>query len=288
MIEFPQLATLSIEPPFTDDVLRGVYAPPDKADEPGRIWIDLDGELECLRFYGRMVETPTAPPLIFMEGDVLERAGHLDPNWTVPSSYLQGSPLLMQAEAEQFAIALGRTFVNLARPGTYGSSGHHLQRRREREVKLVDAALDRLKTTFNWTSIDLAGLSGGGHLVGALMARRSDIRCAVIASGNVAVRKRNQERGMTADATGYDDFVDPIDLVSEVAAHPPKKIIVLTDPQDMLVSAAVQSAYVEALRNVGVAVDHRFVPALDPRHHILRLPAMLAAATSPLTMPPRQ
>lgn len=93
---------------------------------------------------------------------------------------------------------------------------------------------------------------------------------------------------MTVDATGYDDFVDPIDLVSEVAAYPPKKIIVLTDPQDMLVSATVQSAYVEALRNVGIAVDHRFVPALDPRHHILRLPAMLAAATFPLTMTPPQ
>jgi hypothetical protein len=287
MIEFPQLAMLSIEPFFTDDVLRGVRVPTDRRDEPGRIWIDLDGERECLRFYGRMVETPTAPPLIFLEGDVLERTSHLDPDWTVPLRYLQGSPFLMQAEAEQFAIASGRTFVNLARPGTYGSSGNHLQRRREREVALVDAALDLLKAAFGWTSIDLAGLSGGGHLVGALIARRSDIRCAVIASGNVAVRKRNQERGMTVDATGYDDFVDPIELVSEVATHPPKNVIVLTDPQDLLVSAAVQSAYVEALRNVGVAVDHRFVPALDPRHHILRLPAMLAAATLPLAMTPQ-
>jgi dienelactone hydrolase len=287
MIDFPQLAQFSPNSLFTNNVLHGVPAPPDRTDEPGRIWIDLDGEWECLRFYGRQIEPATAPPLIFLEGDVLERASHLDPNWTVPSSYLQGSPLLVQAEAEQFAIASGRTFVNLARPGTYGSSGNHLQRRREREVALVDAALDQLKAAFGWTRIDLAGLSGGGHLVGSLMARRSDIRCAVIASGNVAVRKRNQERGMTVDVTGYDDFVDPIDLVSEVAAHPPKKVIVLTDPQDMLVSAAVQSAYVEALRNVGMVVDHRFVPALDPRHHILRLPAMLAAATLPLAMTPQ-
>jgi dienelactone hydrolase len=187
----------------------------------------------------------------------------------------------MQAEAEQFAIAIGRTFVNLARPGTYGSSGNHHERRREREVALVDDALDRLKDAFGWQRIDLAGLSGGGHLVAALMGRRGDIGRAVIASGNVAVRMRNQERGMRADSTGYSDFVDPIDLVSDVAQHPPGKVIVLTDPRDKIVPAAGQAAYVRALRDVGVAVEHRFLPATDAHHHILRQAAILAVATHP-------
>jgi hypothetical protein len=52
-----------------------------------------------------------------------------------------------------------------------------------------------------------------------------------------------------------------VDHVAEVASHPPEKIIVLTDPHDQRVSASVQTAYVEALRRVGVAVDHRFLPA---------------------------
>jgi dienelactone hydrolase len=164
---------------------------------------------------------------------------------------------------------------------THGSSGNHHERRREREVALVDDALDRLKNAFGWQRISLAGLSSGGHLVAALMARRGDIDCAVIASGNVAVRMRNQERGMRADVTVYSDFVDPIDLVSDVARHPPNKVIVLTDPRDKIVSAVGQTAYVQALRDVGVAVEHRFLPAADAHHHILRQAAILAAATYP-------
>lgn len=40
----------------------------------------------------------------------------------------------MHREAEQLAAATARTFINLARPGTYGSVGHHLEQRRPREA----------------------------------------------------------------------------------------------------------------------------------------------------------
>ena len=186
----------------------------------------------------------------------------------------------MQVEAEQIAVALGRPFINLARPGVFGSSGNHGERRREREVVLIDAALDRLKNEFGWTRLDIAGQSGGGHLVAALIARRSDIRHAVIASGNVAVQRRNQARGMDADVTGYTDFVDPINLVSEVARHPPDKIVVLTDPTDAIVAAEHQSEYVQRRREAGVSVEQRIIPAFDINHHILRYPAIFAAASA--------
>jgi poly(3-hydroxybutyrate) depolymerase len=39
----------------------------------------------------------------------------------------------------------------------------------------VDKAIDLLKNSFGWSIIDLSGLSGGGHLVAALMARRNDV-----------------------------------------------------------------------------------------------------------------
>ncbi len=111
----------------------------------------------------------------------------------------------------------------------------------------------------------------------ALIARRSDIDCAVIASGNTAVAQRNREYGWTADITGHTDFLDPIDHVADVARHPPDKVIVLTDPQDARVSASVQTAYVEALRAAGVAVDHRFLPAAGALRHDLQTAGVLAA-----------
>ena len=160
-----------------------------------------------------------------------------------------------------------------------GSTGNHLDRRRAREVGLVDAALTRLKAHFGWTSLKIVGQSGGGHLVAALMARRSDIDCAVIASGNTAVAQRNRENGWPRDIAGHADFFDPIDFVDDVARHPPQKVIVLTDPTDARVTASVQTAYVDALRKTGVAVDHRLMAAAGPLHHDLQLPGILAAFT---------
>ena len=216
--------------------------------------------------------------MIYLEGDASRLAGK---NWVLFDTYTNQSPASMQSWAEQIAIAAQRPFVALARPGVYGSSGCHQHRRRPREVALVDAAVTMLKHAFSWPGIDLAGMSGGGHLVACLIARRSDVGCAVIASGNVAVRQRNTEQLRLVDVTGFMDFLDPIDLVGEVARHPPRRVIVLTDPQDRVVSSACQQAYVEALVGAGVKVEHRTLPALDSNHHVLRDAALLAACSKP-------
>lgn len=238
---------------------------------PGQVYVEIDNRVDRLCFYGAAGFRTNNIPLVFFEGDILERRAC---EWAVVDRYKTLGPALMQREAERFATMSGRTFVNIARPGTYGSSGDHRQRRRSRESALINAALDRLKQHFGWTRMDVAGLSGGGHVVGCLIAQRRDIDCAVIASGNCAVKYRNAERGQVLDATGYADFVDPIDLVDAVAGHAPRKLIMLTDLQDAVVSAASQRVYVDALRKNGLAIDHRFMSANDPRHHILRLEAI--------------
>jgi dienelactone hydrolase len=273
------------EPSFlASDVLNGTIATPGACPNAGRIWVEIDGRGECLRFYGAMPAGARRSPVIFLEGDVVQRRDRSaagETIWEVPSYYTQLGPAIMQAEAEQYAAATQRGFINLARPGIYGSSGNHLERRRKREVDLVDAALDHLKQRFGWSVISLAGLSGGGHLVAAMLARRTDVDCAVIASGNVAVRQRLREWNLAADVTGFTDFIDPIDGVSEVTRHPPRSLIVLTDALDKVVSASSQAAYVTALRNAGANVEQRFVAARDPGHHLLRAPAIIAALACP-------
>jgi dienelactone hydrolase len=273
------------EPNFSpDDVLSGTIAKPGACPDTGKIWVEIDGQGECLRFYGAMPASSRQSPVIFLEGDVVQQKGRTvagETIWEVPSYYTQLSPTIMQTEAEQYAAATQRGFINLARPGIYGSSGNHLERRRKREVDLVDAALDQLKQRFGWSVISLAGLSGGGHLVAAVLARRVDVDCAVIAAGNVAVRQRLREWNLAADVTGFTDFVDPIDGVLDVARHPPRSLIVLTDALDKVVTASSQATYVAALRNAGIGVDQRFVTARDPAHHLLRAPAIVAALACP-------
>lgn len=274
MISFPIAATLAGLPAFSaETVLHGARPNPAQRAEAGRIWVEVDGEPECLCFYGLSMPS-AAVPLLYLEGDSSHRIAGV---WRVFEGYAQTSPYRLQLWAQNVAISANRTFLLLGRPGVHGSSGDHQQRRRPREVSIVDAAVTALMGAFGWSRCDLAGFSGGGHLVAALLARRPDVGCAVIASGNVAVRQRNRENGREHDITGATDFVDPIDLVADVARHPPGALIVLTDPADRIVSAACQTAYVEALRRAGVAVDHRFLTALEPTRHVLKDAAILAA-----------
>jgi pimeloyl-ACP methyl ester carboxylesterase len=279
MLRFASSATLTNATPFSkDDVIHGTRADPARRDEAGYLWTEADGGPECLRFYG----SPAGEglPLVWLDGDVIDRGNRFNGDIVVGGWYSQITPLTKQLQFELYAAALARPLIYLARPGCHGSSGDHAQRRRPREVVLIDDALNQLSQAFGWDRFDLAGFSGGGHLVGALLARRSDIDCAVIASGNVAVRMRIERFGWSSDVTGYADFVDPIASVAAVAQHPPRRLVMLTDPHDVVVPADCQTAYAQALRAAGVAVEHRFVTAFDdPRHHILRYTALLAAAS---------
>jgi dienelactone hydrolase len=276
MIRFPILADLPTTPFSGPEVVRGVESSSSDGDGPGRVRVEVDGRADVLAFYGAAPAGVPTDPVIFLRGDVVEKR---DTGIVAIESYIATTPYDVQALAEQLCASFARSFVHLARPGILGSSGRHLDRRRSREVALVDMALTRLKAHFGWHCLNLVGQSGGGHLVAALIARRADIGCAVIASGNTAVAQRNREYGWTTDITGHADFLDPIDHVAEVARHPPEQIIVLTDPNDRRVSALVQTAYVEALRRAGVAVDHRFLSAAGELRHDLQLPGILAAFT---------
>jgi dienelactone hydrolase len=278
MVRFPTHSDFENAERFpTDDVLQGVGPTLDVPPDAGFLRVQVDGRPEDVRFYGREGR-PNVAPLVYLSSDCLQK---VDGVLSVFDSYGKQSPLTVQNWAEQVSVSLDRTFLALARPGIFGSSGDHRERRRPREVAIVGAALDALKAAFGWAVIDLAGLSGGGHLVAALIADRSDVGCAVIASGNVSVRQRNAEMKWETDITGFSDFVDPIDLVEHVAKSPPRRVIVLTDPDDKIVPAASQSAYVAALRKVGVAVDHRLVRALEPTRHVLHEAAVLTAAANP-------
>jgi hypothetical protein len=188
---------------------------------PGRYWHRLeDGRIQCdvCPRYCRLNEGQRGLCFVRGRGDAVEKR---EDRVVANEWYAATTAYDVQALAEQMCATFTRPFVHLARPGILGSTGHHLDRRRPREVALVDMALTRLKAHFGWRRLNLVGQSGGGHLVAALIARRADIGCAVITSGNTAVAVRNREDGRTTDITGHADFFDPIDHVAEVARHPP-------------------------------------------------------------------
>lgn len=165
--------------------------------------------------------------------------------------YRDNEPGILKSRAEREFRTYGLPYIRFSRPGVYGSSGDHKKRRRPREIEIIDAALDRLKERHGIKSFVFSGQSGGGHVIGSLLSMRSDIRCAVIASGSLAVRMRLQLAGWNADSTGYNDFFDPIDHVAEIPDDPHRRIFIIGDPRDETIPFSVQYAYYKALRKAG-------------------------------------
>jgi hypothetical protein len=221
------------------------------------VWVVVDGAGDCIRYYPAGLRKDNRRVVVFLHGDMISHK--LDKSGRTESvSYIGPQPvpdrqrLLLTAGFEHEGMRL--PYVYLARPGVLGSSGDHKERRRPREVNLVNGALEELKGRHRIERFALTGQSGGGHLVASLLALRGDIECAVITSGAVSVRQRNRLIGIPEgqDVTGYRDFVDPIDWVDRIPNTPGLRIFVIGDERDSNAPFETQRAYYEALRGRGL------------------------------------
>ena len=76
---------------------------------------------------------------MFFHGDINSRDGQTS------KSYLTATDESVQRNAEMWSRRLDAPYVFIGRPGTHGSSGDHMQRRRPAESVLISAALDSIK-----------------------------------------------------------------------------------------------------------------------------------------------
>jgi len=99
----------------------------------------------------------------------------------------------------------------------------------------------------------------------------------VLASSLLSVRSRLAEAGRDQDVTGNKHPIDPVAFVDRVAKRPDLRIIVVTDPDDVVISARSQTAYVRRASAAGLPVQQIFAAATDVNaHNVLR--AGLSAA----------
>ncbi|HEY7552288.1 MAG TPA: prolyl oligopeptidase family serine peptidase [Hyphomicrobiaceae bacterium] len=219
------------------------------------VWVARSGQGDCIRYFSGGLGDKNQKAIVYFHGDRLWRRWNRD--FTVTREhkvigYRDNDPARLKAEMRAIAASAGRPAIFIARPGVYGSSGQHANRRQVREVELMDGALDEIKRRHRIGRFVLAGQSGGGHVVGAMLARRQDVECAVLTSAVVAVRARVEARRWPADVTGARTFFDPIEHVQEIKADPALRIFVVGDPRDTNVPFATQALYHEALKSRGL------------------------------------
>ena len=157
-------------------------------------------------------------------------------------------------------------FILVSRPGVYGSSGDHHKRLEPRNPKLVLGAVGKIVGHHRIEEIVVSGQSGGGLLVAALLNVRNDTRCAVIASGHVAVESRRWHMGWKPLL--YPTY-DPIDHVNDMAADPKRRIFMLGDPKDSAVPFQSQVEYYRKVKRMGHRIWFLDTNARDRWHHSL-------------------
>jgi hypothetical protein len=220
---------------------------------PEAVWVVVDGRGDCIRFYSNGLEKgPNRSVFVWFHGDRVQRR-HAKGDFFKTTrqevvSYKDNKPEVLRAMMAAWVAEFHKPAMFVARPGVYGSSGDHTQKRQSREVALVHEALDAIKTRYQVGDFIVAGQSGGGHITASLLSQRSDIECAVLTSAPAAVRARIEIKKWPGDATGATTFYDPIEHVDEIKGHPSLRIFVVGDPRDKAVPFRSQQMYFEALK----------------------------------------
>lgn len=98
---------------------------------PGAFWVIVDDRLDCIRAYqSGFADGANSRVIVYFHGDLVEGNRNKTPVTLVDPTYVRSTPDQMQAGTDRFAKAASLPFVQVARPGAFGSSGDHLQRRR--------------------------------------------------------------------------------------------------------------------------------------------------------------
>jgi pimeloyl-ACP methyl ester carboxylesterase len=264
----PAAPSFEKEPFSGSDLLHGKKITQAECEAlPSAVWVVAEGQQECIRYFHSAAGGGRSEVIIRLSQDLVSTNGRGD---VKPYDYyIKATPAQVQDLSAAWSRNLGLPYLHLSRPGTYGSSGEHSKRRTAGEIAVISAALDAIKARHGYSRFHLIGWSTGGHSAAALMARRTDLGCVVLSSALLSVRSYLAEFGRSEDWTGNKNPIDPIALVDQITARPDLRIFVLTDPDDTVISARSQTAYVKRLAAAKLPVRQIFVAAPDTSAHQL-------------------
>jgi hypothetical protein len=239
------------------------------------VWVLVGQQGFCVRYYVSTAGGQGDTPVVFLEGDKL---GVYDPKTrTFRPRPGKKTPDVNTDDLQKIADHVSRwsktTAIYVARIGVDGSSGFAGNRRTYLELYMINAALDAIRKRHGFRGFHLVGQSGGAGLIGGLLGLRTDIGCAVPGAGRLA-RLTHRPQGRPH----LEQIIDPIQRVPNVVRNRPRRVIVVTDPQDATVPERHQTAFVQALRRAGYAAEQFFVETYGENRHGVTPYAILVVA----------
>jgi hypothetical protein len=256
-----------------DDMLRGVTTTRAQCAAIAQaVWLTVYGKDYCVRYYVSTAGGEGHRPVVFLQGDYF---GNLDPKSRTWKSPVEAADL-DTANLQRMADALSRrsktTAIYLGRIGVEGTSGNHTSRKTVLELNLMNRALDAIKQRHGFAGFHMVGQSGGSKLVGGLVGLRNDVACAVVGSGPMTAP------GSPPRTDPTEAFFNVIESIPAFARNPSLRLMVVSDPADKIVPIAMQTGFVDKMRQAGRPVPQFLVEATDNNHHGVVAYAHLVAA----------
>lgn len=242
-------------------------------DPTSALWVTFAQGQACIRYFAGAPLNHAPVVIVMFHGD-RNIEMHRPPE-TIRDNTL--------AANDQQAVALskraGIPVVIVARPGTYGSSGNHGQRRQIQEFTALNAALDALRQRYGIGQFVLLGHSGGATVAAALLTLgRTDVKCAVMTSGAFALVQRaqmiRQSKGLPSrpgrDTNGLLHPYDPGQHVDGIVAAPARQLFVIGNTEDQVAPFVLQEGFYTSLIRAGHTAKLVKADAVGPAFHQLR------------------
>lgn len=281
----PQLLSVPLEDEnfSISDVLHGTFCTPEHADNiPFSLWVETQHASECIRYYPAGLSSSENPKvMVFIPGDLLLRTNKGER--LVTSGYKSNSPKKVLNMMQQWADDANTPAIYIGRPGTFGSSGNHEERRQTTEIELMNQSLNLLKEKHQIKEFILVGQSGGGQITAAMLNFRKDITAAVITAGLLPVhlltrRWRKIRRAPGVKKYPLEMLYDPTTAIADIPKDPQPTLVIISDPRDQAVPFYSQVIYINKLKQEGLTVHHIYAHAPLPKRHALGEHGKKAAA----------
>ena len=238
------------------------------------VWVEHRLGTECIRYYpsgGLSDEEKPNVAVMYFHGDHLAGSAPL-------GNYGKITPQKLLDGVQSYYLKFGVPYILIGRPGVYGSSGDHTQRRRLKESYSLNAAVDAIKARYGLQKVVLAGQSGGAYTAAALLSLgRTDVMCVAASSGVYAVSelaeikraKTNMRPRPGCDVTNYCDAYDVIDHVDGVVSDPQRVFYLIANPDDRNTVFFLQKRFADKLAAAGHRVEIIEAKGRGPDGHSL-------------------
>ncbi|MBS0241690.1 MAG: prolyl oligopeptidase family serine peptidase [Proteobacteria bacterium] len=247
--------------------------------DPDRVWVSVEERGDCIKFYPTGGLGKSRQAVLYFEGDIPASYRHQLEKLT---SYLDNLRRVLGVLAQSYRVP----YVLVARPGTFGSTGDHGERRKEREYRVMLAAVEALKARFRLDAVSLAGQSGGATIVGALLTLGLDgVKCAVPASGGFDLNRMLDFHAHRLGITGRHrefpaslaDSFNVMDHVRDVKPDARRRVFIVGDSGDQITPFDQQKRFAEALRTAGHSSRVIAATGSGSEHHGLAATALKVA-----------